>query len=77
MINDFQVPVAEKERSTYIYSRSVIEATSIVCKPNKDAKYFRKHIWHFNSHFSFTTFGVSIDQRLANPKGSGVYCVCF
>jgi hypothetical protein len=40
---------------------------------DEDAKYCRKHIWYFNSHFSFTSFGVSIDQRLANPKGSGVY----
>jgi hypothetical protein len=38
-----------------------------------DAKYFRKHIRYFNSHFSFTSFGVSIDKHLANPRGSGVY----
>ncbi|CAN6294799.1 unnamed protein product [Urochloa humidicola] len=41
---------------------------------DKDAKYFRKHIRYFNSHFSFTSFGVSIDQGLANAKGTGVCC---
>uniref|UniRef100_K3ZF28 Helitron helicase-like domain-containing protein n=1 Tax=Setaria italica TaxID=4555 RepID=K3ZF28_SETIT len=41
---------------------------------DRDAKYFRKHIWYFNSHLSFTSFGVSIDQCLATAKGSGVYC---
>jgi hypothetical protein len=41
---------------------------------DKDARYFRKHIRYFNSHFSFTSFGVSIDRRLASAKGSGVYC---
>ncbi|RCV37930.1 hypothetical protein SETIT_8G102700v2 [Setaria italica] len=42
---------------------------------DRDAKYFRKHIRYFNSHFSFTIFGVSTDQRLATAKGSGVYLV--
>uniref|UniRef100_K4AJJ9 Helitron helicase-like domain-containing protein n=1 Tax=Setaria italica TaxID=4555 RepID=K4AJJ9_SETIT len=40
----------------------------------RDAMYFRKHIQYFNSHFSFASFGVSIDQRLATAKGSSVYC---
>ena len=38
------------------------------------AKYFRKHIRYFNSHFSFTSFGVSIDHNLASARGTGVYC---
>nr|TKW22381.1 hypothetical protein SEVIR_4G224800v2 [Setaria viridis] len=33
----------------------------------------RKHIWYFNSHFSFTSFGGSIDRRLTFARGTGVY----
>jgi hypothetical protein len=32
----------------------------------KDTKYFWKHIRYFNLHFSFTSFGVSIDHHLAS-----------
>ena len=38
-----------------------------------DAKYFRKHIRYFNSHFSFTTLGVSVDRRVATAAGTGIY----
>jgi len=38
-----------------------------------DAKYFRNHIRYFNSHFSFTSFGVSVDRRLATARGTGIY----
>ncbi|WVZ49677.1 hypothetical protein U9M48_001014, partial [Paspalum notatum var. saurae] len=38
-----------------------------------DAKYFRKNIRYFNSHFSFTSFGVSLDRRLATARGTEVY----
>jgi len=38
-----------------------------------DAKYFRKHIRYFNSHFSFTTLGVSVDRRVATTAGTGIY----
>jgi hypothetical protein len=38
-----------------------------------DALYFRKHVWYFNSHFSFTSLGANLDQRYNTPKGSGVY----
>ena len=41
---------------------------------DRDAKYFRKHIRYFNSHFSFTSFGVSVDHNLASARGTGVYC---
>ena len=41
---------------------------------DRDAKYFRKHVRYFNSHFSFTSFGVSIDHNLASARGTGVYC---
>ena len=34
------------------------------CQTNGDAKYFWNHIRYFNSHFSFTSFGVSIDHNL-------------
>ena len=40
---------------------------------NKDAKYFRRNIRYFNSHFSFTSIGVSIDRSLATAKGTGIY----
>uniref|UniRef100_K3XQ58 Helitron helicase-like domain-containing protein n=1 Tax=Setaria italica TaxID=4555 RepID=K3XQ58_SETIT len=40
---------------------------------DKDARYFRKHIWYFNSHFSFTSFRFSIDRHLAYARGNGVY----
>ncbi|RLN09345.1 hypothetical protein C2845_PM11G15710 [Panicum miliaceum] len=41
---------------------------------DRDAKYFQKLIRYFNSHFSFTSFGVSIDHNLASGRGTGVYC---
>jgi hypothetical protein len=40
---------------------------------DNDAKYFRKHIRYFNSHFSFTTLGVTLDQRVATATGTGIY----
>jgi hypothetical protein len=44
-----------------------------VSQADKDAKYFPKHIRYFNSYFSFTSFGVSIDHHLASARGNGVY----
>jgi hypothetical protein len=41
---------------------------------DRDAKYFGKPIRYFNSHLSFTSFGVSIDHNLASARGTGVYC---
>jgi len=38
-----------------------------------DAKYFRRNIRYFNSHFSFTSMGVSIDRSLVTTKGTGIY----
>ncbi|KAL6896781.1 hypothetical protein ACP4OV_007353 [Aristida adscensionis] len=38
-----------------------------------DAKYFRKHIRYFNSHFSFTSLGVTLDKRVSNAAGTGIY----
>ena len=40
---------------------------------HRDAKYFQKNIRYFNSHFAFTSFGASVDNRLATAKGTGVY----
>jgi hypothetical protein len=40
---------------------------------DKGAKYFRRNVHHFNSHFSFTSMGVSIDRSLAIAKGIGIY----
>ena len=38
-----------------------------------DAKYFRKHIRYFNSHFSFTSLGVTLDRRVSTAAGTGIY----
>jgi hypothetical protein len=38
-----------------------------------DAKYFRKNIHYINLHFSFTSLGVTIDQRYNSPVGTGTY----
>ena len=32
---------------------------------DRDALYFRKNIRYFNSHFSFISFGATVDQRVA------------
>ncbi|XP_048541322.1 uncharacterized protein LOC125520438 isoform X2 [Triticum urartu] len=40
---------------------------------DEDAKYFREHIRYFNSHFSFTTLGVTHDRRVSTAAGTGVY----
>ncbi|KAG2562244.1 hypothetical protein PVAP13_8KG265402, partial [Panicum virgatum] len=32
-----------------------------------------KNIWYFNSHFSFTSFGATMDHRVANAAGTSVY----
>lgn len=36
---------------------------------DKDALYFRNNICYFNAHFSFTSFGDNVDQRLATAAG--------
>ena len=38
-----------------------------------DAKYFRKHIRYFNSHFSFTSLGVTLDWWVSTVAGMGIY----
>ena len=38
-----------------------------------DAKYFRKHIRYFNTHFSFTNLGVTLDPKVSNAARTGVY----
>jgi hypothetical protein len=38
-----------------------------------DAKYFRKHIRYFNSHFSFTCLGVTLDWRYCTATGTDIY----
>jgi len=38
-----------------------------------DAKYFRKHIRYFNSHFSFTSLGVTLDRRYSTTADIGIY----
>jgi len=37
---------------------------------DRDALYFRKNIWYINSHFSFTSFGASVDQSVATAAGN-------
>jgi hypothetical protein len=38
-----------------------------------DAKYFRKHIRYFNTHFSFTRLGVTLDKTVSTAARTGVY----
>ncbi|KAL6840699.1 hypothetical protein ACP4OV_029563 [Aristida adscensionis] len=38
-----------------------------------DVKYFRKDIRYFNSHFSFTSLGVTLDRRVSTAAGTGIY----
>uniref|UniRef100_A0ACD5ZSL2 Uncharacterized protein n=1 Tax=Avena sativa TaxID=4498 RepID=A0ACD5ZSL2_AVESA len=40
---------------------------------DEDAKYFRKHIRYFNTHFSFTSLGVTLDKNVSNAARTGVY----
>jgi hypothetical protein len=40
---------------------------------DEDAKYFRKNIRYFNSHFSFTSLGVTLDRQVSTAKGTGNY----
>jgi hypothetical protein len=40
---------------------------------DEDAKYFRKHIRYFNSHFSFTSLGVTLDKTVSTASKTGVY----
>ncbi|OQU82809.1 hypothetical protein SORBI_3005G023301, partial [Sorghum bicolor] len=40
---------------------------------DNDAKYFRQNIRYFNSHFSFTSLGVTLDRRVATAAGTGIY----
>jgi len=40
---------------------------------DKDALYFRNNIRYFNSQFSFTSFGATVDRRPATAAGTGVY----
>ena len=51
---------------------------------DRDVLYFRKNIRYFNSHFSFTSFGASMDQRVATAPGNyflskwdEVYVSCY
>jgi len=40
---------------------------------HSDAKYFRKHIRYINSHFAFASLGITTDDSVKSPAGSGVY----
>jgi hypothetical protein len=48
------------------------ELRRLYASQDPDAKYFRDNIRYFNSHFSFTSLGVVLDQRFCNNR-SGVY----
>jgi mannose/fructose/N-acetylgalactosamine-specific phosphotransferase system component IID len=43
---------------------------------DEDVKYFKKHIRYFNTHFSFTSLGVTLDQKVSNLARTGVYIFC-
>jgi len=40
---------------------------------DNDAQYFRQNIRYFNSHFSFTSLGVTLDRQVATAAGTGIY----
>ena len=40
---------------------------------DNDAKYFWQNIRYFNSHFSFTSLGVTVDREVATVAGTGIY----
>lgn len=40
---------------------------------DEDAKYYRENIRYFNSHFSFTNLGVTLDRRVSTAAETGVY----
>ena len=42
---------------------------------DRDALYFRKNIRYFNSHFSFTSFGATVDQRVATAAGEYFFSI--
>ena len=41
----------------------------LTSQTDMDALYFRKNIQYFNSHFSFTSFGATVDHRVATAAG--------
>src|SRR4051812_42280828 len=49
-----------------------LELQMLYTSSDRDAVYFRDNIRYFNGHFSFTTLGVSLDNRYTNMR-SGVY----
>uniref|UniRef100_A0ACD5VYB2 Uncharacterized protein n=1 Tax=Avena sativa TaxID=4498 RepID=A0ACD5VYB2_AVESA len=48
------------------------ELRDLYTSQEPNAKYFQDHIRYFNSHFSFTSLGVVLDQRFCSGR-SGVY----
>jgi len=44
-----------------------------VSQEDDDAKYFRSNIRYFNSHFSFTSLGVTLDRTVSTAAGTGIY----
>lgn len=57
----------------YVHELPVEMRRLFESQTDRDAKYFRKNIRYFNSHFSFTSFGATVDQRLATAKGMYFY----
>lgn len=53
----------------YIHSVPDELARLFTSQMDKDALYFLKNICYFNSHFSFTSFGATVDRRLATAAG--------
>jgi len=56
-VNIVNTPVSDELRRLFI------------SQTDRDALYFRKDIRHFNSHFAFTNFGATVDQRVATAAG--------
>ena len=44
-----------------------------ISQVHDDAKYFWQHIWYLNSHFVFTSLGVTLDRRYNTLVGTDIY----
>ncbi|KAL6888323.1 hypothetical protein ACP4OV_009349 [Aristida adscensionis] len=55
-----------------VHTQPPLELRRLYTSADHDAVHFRDNIRYFNGHFSFTTLGVSLDNRYTNMR-SGVY----
>jgi hypothetical protein len=58
------------------HSEPPLELQRLYTSLDPDAVHFRDNIRYFNGYFSFTTLGVSLDDKYTNMK-SGVHTIVF